>query len=125
MNCRKSASHPANWNVSELRTEDLRYEEIAMVLGLRSGTVGALLTRAHEKIRKALAEPGRRRENLGFLTPRRNDMHPNRSTLIAYSDGEVGQAASRRSPDIWRTAMPVPIGCAGCSASERSFRPPP
>lgn len=23
-------------------------------------------------------------------------MHPNRSTLIAYSDGEVGQAASRR-----------------------------
>ncbi|MEI9975365.1 MAG: RNA polymerase sigma factor [Ignavibacteriota bacterium] len=37
-----------------LRTEDLRYEEIAMVLGLQAGTVGALLTRAHVKIRKAL-----------------------------------------------------------------------
>ena len=37
-----------------LRTEDLRYEEIAGVLGLRSGTVGALLARAHGKIRKAV-----------------------------------------------------------------------
>lgn len=54
---------PRELECVRLRTEDLRYEEIAMVLGLRSGTVGALLTRAHEKIRKALAEPGRRREN--------------------------------------------------------------
>ena len=38
-----------------LRTEDLRYEEIAGVLGLRAGTVGALLARAHEKIRKAVS----------------------------------------------------------------------
>jgi RNA polymerase sigma-70 factor (ECF subfamily) len=37
-----------------LRTQDLRYEEIAVVLGLRSGTVGALLARAHGKIRKAV-----------------------------------------------------------------------
>jgi RNA polymerase sigma factor (sigma-70 family) len=37
-----------------LRTEDLRYEEIAVVLGLRAGTVGALLARAHGKIRKAV-----------------------------------------------------------------------
>jgi RNA polymerase sigma-70 factor (ECF subfamily) len=37
-----------------LRTEDLRYEEIAAVLGLRTGTVGALLARAHGKIRKAV-----------------------------------------------------------------------
>src|ERR1039457_4696866 len=37
-----------------LRTEDLRYEEIAGVLGLRTGTVGALLARAHGKIRKAV-----------------------------------------------------------------------
>jgi RNA polymerase sigma factor (sigma-70 family) len=43
-----------------LRAEDLRYEEIAMVLGLQSGTVGSLLARAHDKIRKALAEPGRK-----------------------------------------------------------------
>jgi RNA polymerase sigma-70 factor (ECF subfamily) len=37
-----------------LRTEDLRYEEIAGVLGLQVGTVGALLARAHGKIRKAV-----------------------------------------------------------------------
>jgi DNA-directed RNA polymerase specialized sigma24 family protein len=36
-----------------LRAEDLRYEEIAVVLGLQAGTVGALLARAHEKMRKA------------------------------------------------------------------------
>lgn len=39
-----------------LRAEDLRYEEIAMVLGLQSGTVGALLARAHLKIRKAMGQ---------------------------------------------------------------------
>lgn len=39
-----------------LRTEDLRYEEIAGVLGLRPGTVGALLARAHGKIRKAVGD---------------------------------------------------------------------
>jgi DNA-directed RNA polymerase specialized sigma24 family protein len=37
-----------------LRTEDLSYDEIAGVLGVRAGTVGALLTRAHDKIRKAV-----------------------------------------------------------------------
>jgi RNA polymerase sigma factor (sigma-70 family) len=39
-----------------LRTEDLRYEEIAVVLGLQAGTVGALLARAHGKIRKAVGD---------------------------------------------------------------------
>jgi len=39
-----------------LRTEDLRYEEIASVLGLQAGTVGALLARAHEKIRNAVSQ---------------------------------------------------------------------
>jgi RNA polymerase sigma-70 factor (ECF subfamily) len=39
-----------------LRTEDLRYEEIAAVLGLQTGTVGALLARAHGKIRKAVGD---------------------------------------------------------------------
>ena len=38
-----------------LRMEDLRYDEIAGVLGLQPGTVGALLNRAHDKIRKAVA----------------------------------------------------------------------
>jgi RNA polymerase sigma-70 factor (ECF subfamily) len=39
-----------------LRTEDLSYEEIARVLGLQPGTVGALLTRAHGKIRKSVGD---------------------------------------------------------------------
>jgi len=42
-----------------LRAEDLRYDEIAAVLGLESGTVGALLARAHGKIRKAMDKDGR------------------------------------------------------------------
>ena len=36
-----------------LRAEGLRYEDIGDVLGVRMGTVGALLARAHEKIRQA------------------------------------------------------------------------
>jgi RNA polymerase sigma-70 factor (ECF subfamily) len=47
-----------------LRTEDLSYEEIAGVLGLQIGTVGALLARAHGKVRKAMA--GRERQSLSF-----------------------------------------------------------
>jgi DNA-directed RNA polymerase specialized sigma24 family protein len=43
-----------------LRAEGLRYEEIAGVLGLQSGTVGALLARAHKKIRQAAKDPGRK-----------------------------------------------------------------
>ena len=39
-----------------LRSEGLRYEEIADVLGLQCGTVGAVLARAHGKIRRALGE---------------------------------------------------------------------
>ena len=43
-----------------LRMEDLRYQEIAGVMGLEAGTVGALLARAHNKIRKAVnADAGR------------------------------------------------------------------
>jgi RNA polymerase sigma-70 factor (ECF subfamily) len=33
-----------------LRSEDLSYEEIARILGVRPGTVSALLTRAHKKL---------------------------------------------------------------------------
>ena len=43
-----------------LRIEDLRYDEIAAVMGLESGTVGALLSRAHGKIRKAVNADSRR-----------------------------------------------------------------
>ena len=44
---------PREMECVRLRIEDLRYEEIASVLGLSAGTVGALLARAHGKIRKA------------------------------------------------------------------------
>jgi len=47
---------PREMECVRLRMEDLRYEEIAVVLGLQAGTVGALLTRAHGKIRKAVGE---------------------------------------------------------------------
>jgi RNA polymerase sigma factor (sigma-70 family) len=50
-----------------LRTEELRYEEIAGVLGLQAGTVGALLARAHGKIRKAVGGEGRK--NRDFALP--------------------------------------------------------
>jgi len=43
-----------------LRMEDLRYGEIAGVMGLETGTVGALLARAHGKIRKAVNADGGR-----------------------------------------------------------------
>jgi RNA polymerase sigma-70 factor (ECF subfamily) len=49
-----------------LRTEDLRYEEIAIVLGLQAGTVGALLARAHLKIRKAVGERTDKSKSLGI-----------------------------------------------------------
>jgi RNA polymerase sigma-70 factor (ECF subfamily) len=45
---------PREMECVRLRTEDLRYDEIARVLGLQTGTVGALLARAHAKIRKAV-----------------------------------------------------------------------
>jgi RNA polymerase sigma-70 factor (ECF subfamily) len=41
-----------------LRTEGLRYEEIASRLHLRSGTVGALISRATRKLREVLAPVG-------------------------------------------------------------------
>ena len=49
-----------------LRSEELSYEEIASVLGVRPGTVSALLTRAHKK----LLPPGGERGNLRGRTVR-------------------------------------------------------
>jgi DNA-binding CsgD family transcriptional regulator len=46
---------PREMECVRLRAENLRYEEIAVVLGLHAGTVGALLARAHGKIRKAVS----------------------------------------------------------------------
>jgi RNA polymerase sigma-70 factor, ECF subfamily len=57
---------PREMECVRLRTQDLRYEEIARVMGLQTGTVGALLARAHGKIRRAVssvergAQPGLR-----------------------------------------------------------------
>ena len=48
----------------ELRSAGLRYDEIAGVLKLQSGTVGALLTRAHKKIRAAAGVSDRRNGEL-------------------------------------------------------------
>ena len=49
-----------------LRSEELSYEEIADILGVRSGTVSALLTRAHKK----LLPPGGDRGTLRSRTVR-------------------------------------------------------
>jgi len=53
-----------------LRGEGLRYEEIATVLGVQCGTVGALLARAHGKFRQALGEEGRQSIGFALAAPR-------------------------------------------------------
>jgi len=51
-----------------LRAEGLSYEEVAITLGVRSGTVGALLTRVHQKFRRnAGGDPSLRMEIAGAL----------------------------------------------------------
>jgi RNA polymerase sigma-70 factor, ECF subfamily len=45
---------PRELECVRLRAEGLSYEEIAQVLDLRQGTVGATLARAHKKARRAL-----------------------------------------------------------------------
>jgi RNA polymerase sigma-70 factor (ECF subfamily) len=57
----KMALTPREIECVRLRSAGLRYEEIAGVLKMHSGTVGALLTRAHKKMRAAAttaADPG-------------------------------------------------------------------
>jgi RNA polymerase sigma-70 factor, ECF subfamily len=44
---------PRELECLQLRTEGCTYKEIGTILGIESGTVGALLARAGEKIRKA------------------------------------------------------------------------
>lgn len=48
-----AALSPRETECVRLRAEGLQYDEIADALGLRSGTVGALLARAHKKMRQA------------------------------------------------------------------------
>jgi RNA polymerase sigma-70 factor (ECF subfamily) len=49
---------PREFQCLQLRAEGFSYKEIADILAIESGTVGALLTRGSEKIRKAFAEEG-------------------------------------------------------------------
>ena len=60
---------PREMECVRLRAEDLRYEEIAVVLGLQAGTVGALLARAHGKIRKAVSGGVRKAGDLAPGSP--------------------------------------------------------
>jgi RNA polymerase sigma-70 factor (ECF subfamily) len=63
---------PREVDCFRLRSQGLRYEDIAGVLGLRSGTVGALLARAHGKIRQALGEEGRKTRGFALPVAREN-----------------------------------------------------
>jgi RNA polymerase sigma-70 factor (ECF subfamily) len=47
---------PRELDCLRLRVEGLSYQEIAQVLGIRTGTVGALLPRVYAKLRDAAAE---------------------------------------------------------------------
>lgn len=49
---------PRELQCLQLRTEGFSYKEIAQILSIGSGTVGALLARSSEKIRRALGEEG-------------------------------------------------------------------
>ncbi len=48
------ALSPRELECLRLRAEGLSYDEIAGVLGIRQGTVGALLARAHKKVRQEM-----------------------------------------------------------------------
>jgi RNA polymerase sigma factor (sigma-70 family) len=47
---------PRELQCLQLRTEGFTYREIGEILAIESGTVGALLARSTEKIRKAFGE---------------------------------------------------------------------
>ncbi|HEY7303179.1 MAG TPA: sigma-70 family RNA polymerase sigma factor [Bryobacteraceae bacterium] len=56
----RTALTTREYSCLHLRTEGLRYEEIANRLNLTSGTVGALISRATRKLRRVLAPIGGR-----------------------------------------------------------------
>jgi RNA polymerase sigma-70 factor (ECF subfamily) len=64
---------PRETECVRLRTEGLRYEEIAGVLGLQAGTVGALLARAHGKLRLAAGQECRKKN--GFRLALASENH--------------------------------------------------
>jgi RNA polymerase sigma factor (sigma-70 family) len=56
---------PRELECVRLRAEGLSYDEIAQVLDLRQGTIGATLARAHKKVRRALGYSGETQERTG------------------------------------------------------------
>jgi RNA polymerase sigma-70 factor, ECF subfamily len=66
---------PRELECVRLRAEGLSYDEIAQVLDLRQGTVGATLARAHKKVRRALgyAEENKERSLRGAVTAPREE----------------------------------------------------
>ena len=61
---------PRELECFRLRAEGLRYEEIAEVLEVRPGTVGALLARAQKKLRQSSVKPGASgNEQAGYPVP--------------------------------------------------------
>jgi RNA polymerase sigma-70 factor (ECF subfamily) len=63
---------PRELECVRLRAEGLQYMEIANVLGLRVGTVGALLTRAHKKTRKLIKDIGGQEAEFGLKIAEEN-----------------------------------------------------
>ena len=96
-----------------LRTEDLSYQEIAAVLGLQAGTVGALLARAHGKIRKAVGIGTARALTSARHLYRTNAMHPSLATLLAYCDGESRRGPERPHRQVSGPVREVPPPAAG------------
>ena len=66
---------PRELECVRLRAEGLSYDEIAEVLDLRQGTVGATLARAHKKVRRALgyAEESKEQTLPGAVTAPREE----------------------------------------------------
>lgn len=65
---------PREWECVRLRAEGLRYDEIAQVLDLREGTIGATLARAYKKLRRALRSTEDVREPV-IVAPCEEDTH--------------------------------------------------
>jgi RNA polymerase sigma-70 factor (ECF subfamily) len=63
----RTALSPRETECVRLRAEGLQYEEIAGVLSIQPGTVGALLARAHKKIRQAADAEVRKAADRGLV----------------------------------------------------------
>jgi RNA polymerase sigma-70 factor (ECF subfamily) len=99
---------PREMECVRLRMEDLSYEEIAEALGLQSGTVGAVLVRAHSKIRKTVAGRLEKQRRLAQGGSERNTLPP----LPADAAGgrafrSLNRAKPARQPRCPRSQLPA------------------